>query len=469
MNVSIRQQLYILLIGFSLFTVVLGGLSYQTILKVNADLHDVADVQLPAVRLMTLADMMHDGLRSVVMEIIIQSGNNDKQSVESLLTELHEKSGDFRKYIENLEQLSLTPETMSAISNAKPEMDEYIELGFQVARIASTNGSNAAVVRIPTFMKSFKSLEIKMEVLGDLIQKESEKTRTNGAALAKKNAFVNIFGILAVVIVGLLVVHKLLGVINRFVESIEKSGKEVARVSEELSAVSSEVAQGSTTSVASIRETATLLEEIAAKVRSNSENAVVVQSMSTESQNSALSGNREIEKLVSAMNQIREYSKKMDEIISVIDDIAFQTNLLALNAAVESARAGDHGKGFAVVAEAVRSLAQRSSGAAKDISVMIRDSIHMIQDSNHLAAKSGATLKSIVTSVENVSRLNDEVSTASQDQSNRIVQLSAAMNALNEFSRKNAVSAEQVASSSNEMAHQAQYLQESVATLRKMI
>lgn len=167
------------------------------------------------------------------------------------------------------------------------------------------------------------------------------------------------------------------------------------------------------------------------------------------------------------MQDINKSSKKMEEIINVIDEIAFQTNLLALNAAVEAARAGEMGRGFAVVAEAVRSLAQRSSSAAKDISLMIKESITKIETGNRIVESSKEALGSIFNSVKEVSDLNHQISNASQEQSEGIRQISEAMNQIDSATQKNATGAQEVAVISTEVLQQSKELKGLVLQLNE--
>lgn len=200
-------------------------------------------------------------------------------------------------------------------------------------------------------------------------------------------------------------------------------------------------------------------------VKLNADHAREASTLSLTSRSSAEKGESEINQLITAMTDISQSSKKIEDIINVIDDIAFQTNLLALNAAVEAARAGEQGKGFAVVADAVRNLAQRSAGAAKEIAVLIKESVSKIERGSKIADNSGTVLKEIVTSVKKVADLNNEIASASQEQANGLSQINKAMNQLDQATQGNAASAEEAASSSEQMAAQARILQDLVAEL----
>jgi methyl-accepting chemotaxis protein len=180
-------------------------------------------------------------------------------------------------------------------------------------------------------------------------------------------------------------------------------------------------------------------------VQMNTKNAEQAAKLSTVSTNEAFQGNDQVQKLIQSISEISQDSKKMEEIIVVIDDIAFQTNLLALNAAVEAARAGEHGRGFAVVAEAVRTLAQRSSSSAKDINALIAESVRKVKQGSILAEQSGKVLESIVSNVKKVSELNESIATGSGEQSIAISQINQAMSQLDKSSRQNSEASQKVA------------------------
>ena len=204
-------------------------------------------------------------------------------------------------------------------------------------------------------------------------------------------------------------------------------------------------------------------------IKRNSDHAKEAATLSMTANTVATKGEREIGQVVSSIQEIAADSKKIEEIINVIDDIAFQTNLLALNAAVEAARAGEQGKGFAVVAEAVRTLAQRSASAAKDIGDLIKGSVEKIERGSEQAAQGGAVLSEIVTSIKRVSDLNTEIDTASAEQAHGISQISQVMNSLDSTTQLNAAAAEESAAASEELSAQATTMKSNVELLKGIV
>jgi len=184
------------------------------------------------------------------------------------------------------------------------------------------------------------------------------------------------------------------------------------------------------------------------------------------SRDTAETGGQVVTTAVAAMTEINKASKKIADIITVIDEIAFQTNLLALNAAVEAARAGEQGRGFAVVAAEVRNLAQRSAAAAKEIKALIRDSVQKVQDGSELVTRSGQTLVEIVTAVKRVSGIIAEIAAASQEQSAGIDQVNRAVAQMDHVVQQNAAHTEELSSTARALATQASELQALVGRFR---
>ncbi|WP_374031125.1 methyl-accepting chemotaxis protein [Bdellovibrio bacteriovorus] len=302
------------------------------------------------------------------------------------------------------------------------------------------------------------------------------KATTEGVLAHQAEQSVKMWNILTTIIGNILISGTLLWIASRM-------SKEISGISEKLTEASNHVAgavtqmtsagtslsQSSTEAAASLEETVASLEELSSMVQMNSDNAKQAASLSASSREVAEKGQGEISKLISSMEQISGSSRKIEEIIHVIDDIAFQTNLLALNAAVEAARAGEQGKGFAVVAEAVRALAQRSASAAKDITQLIKQSVQQVEEGSQIASSSGVVLDNIVTSVKKVADLNNEIATASTEQTAGIQQISKAMNQLDQAAQSNAASAEEIAASSAEIDSMAATSQKLTSQLNEVI
>jgi methyl-accepting chemotaxis protein len=200
------------------------------------------------------------------------------------------------------------------------------------------------------------------------------------------------------------------------------------------------------------------MEEMTSTIKQNADNAKQANQLAVAAREVAEKGGMVTEKAVEAMDEINRSSKKIADIINVIDEIAFQTNLLALNAAVEAARAGEQGRGFAVVASEVRNLAQRSATAAKEIKSLINESVQKVGDGSELVNRSGQTLEEIVHSVKRVTDIIAEISAASQEQAAGIDQVNKAVMQMDQGTQQNAALVEQATSASQSMAQQAQDL-----------
>lgn len=236
---------------------------------------------------------------------------------------------------------------------------------------------------------------------------------------------------------------------------------------------SSEIAQGNADlssrteqQAANLEETASSMEELTSTVKLNADNAKQANVLAEQASTVAVDGGALIQQVVTTMNAINESARKISDIIGVIDGIAFQTNILALNAAVEAARAGDQGRGFAVVASEVRTLAQRSANAAKDIKALISDSVQKIDNGNSLVGKSGDTMKEIVSAIKRVNDIMAEIAAASAEQSTGIEEVSTAVSQMDEMTQQNAALVEQAAAAAESLQSQADQLNRNVAQFR---
>ena len=254
--------------------------------------------------------------------------------------------------------------------------------------------------------------------------------------------------------------------INQTITNLKGMVGQIQTTSVSLVGAAGEIAQGNADlsqrteeQASSLEETASSIEELSGTIRQNADNARQANQLASGARDQAESGGDVVQKAVDAMGEINSSSKKIADIIGVIDEIAFQTNLLALNAAVEAARAGEQGRGFAVVAGEVRNLAQRSAGAAKEIKTLIQDSVEKVEDGSRLVDQSGQTLGEIVSSVKKVSDIIAEIAAASQEQSSGIDQVNKAVTQMDEVTQQNAALVEEAAAASESMDEQARGLQ----------
>ncbi|HEX8884645.1 MAG TPA: methyl-accepting chemotaxis protein, partial [Noviherbaspirillum sp.] len=216
----------------------------------------------------------------------------------------------------------------------------------------------------------------------------------------------------------------------------------------------------------SLEETASAMDELNSTVRQNEDNARQANQLALAASDVAVRGGAVVSDVVQTMGAINAASHRIADIISVIDGIAFQTNILALNAAVEAARAGEHGRGFAVVASEVRSLAQKSASAAREIKALITDSVSQVEGGTKLAQQAGATMEEVVASVRRVTDMMGEISSASAEQSAGIGQVNDAITQMDQVTQQNAALVEEAAAAAGALQEQAQHLLTAVQVFR---
>lgn len=260
---------------------------------------------------------------------------------------------------------------------------------------------------------------------------------------------------------------------NTTAEKLAEMMGEIREAVDTINTASSEISQGNTDlssrteqQASSLEETASSMEELTSTVRQNADNARQANTLAAKASDVAVEGGSLIDQVVKTMASINESAQKISDIIGVIDGIAFQTNILALNAAVEAARAGEQGRGFAVVASEVRTLAQRSANAAKDIKALISDSVSKINNGNDLVGKSGNTMKEVVTSIKRVNDIMAEIAAASAEQSAGLDEVGKAVMQMDEMTQQNAALVEQAAAAAESLLSQAEQLATNIARFK---
>ncbi len=254
--------------------------------------------------------------------------------------------------------------------------------------------------------------------------------------------------------------------LQKMVGQVRTGSDAIAGATRQIAAGNADLSQRTEEQASSLEETASSMEELTSIVKQNADNARQASTLAVNASDIAVKGGEVVGRVVETMAGINDSSKKIADIIGVIEGIAFQTNILALNAAVEAARAGEQGRGFAVVAGEVRSLAQRSATAAKEIKELIGDSVGRVRHGSKLVAEAGTVIDEVVVAVKRVTDIMGEISAASDEQSSGIEQVNQAVNQMDEVTQQNAALVEEAAAAAQSLEAQAEALRRAVSAFR---
>ena len=368
-----------------------------------------------AVEVLSKAIPVGDRINAVVKDATARKENNGKQAYEDS-TRLYEKSRTWMMTI-----------IVIAIGFA-------IVLGYFIARLISTPLGQAVGV-------------LDSVAAGDLTRSLDVQAKDEIGQMAKA-------------------LNTAVDGMREALSDVRGSADSLASASQQLAASSEQLSSGAQEQASGLEETSASLQEVTSSVRQNADSARQANQLAAAARETAEKGGQVVSSAVTAMGEINTASKKIADIITAIDEIAFQTNLLALNAAVEAARAGEQGRGFAVVASEVRSLAQRSATAAKEIKTLIQDSVRKVEAGSQMVNQSGGVLLEIVSSVKRVTDIVGEISAASREQSTGVEQISKAMLQMDQVTQQNASQTEELSATAQSLASGADQLQGLVARFR---
>jgi methyl-accepting chemotaxis protein len=440
--------------------VFVGGYGFLKASQLMQQMDQVASVQLPAVRSMTLLDMSHDAVHAAVLGSIITSEMGDVEGWKQTVKALDEEKAHFKEYLGILAGLPLHDGTKQAIHQVDPVIDEYIRMASSIMQTAGQGKSVDAKAGIKGFHVIFESLEVRLEQLGDMIEEDSKATQLAGREVLQEIGWITFVASAFSALISVLIIFNLIRTLKNILRHISESAGEVAQASGELTANNGSLSDSVTRTAASLQETSAAVEELSSIMQRNSEHAMEAQRLSESSRKAAQEGEEKIQKMIQTIESIAVSSRQMQAITQTIDDIAFQTNLLALNAAIEAARAGQEGRGFAVVAEAVRALAAKSSQAARGISVHINQSVEVITGGSALADEGRHALQEIRSATEKMSHLNRELAERHRELMIGLTEINKAVNTLDQDSQRNALVAENLNSTSGHLEKNAKELRE---------
>ncbi len=456
---GLRGKLLVLVV---LPVVVLGGLgwfSLRTIQGLTDGLEKANRVRLPLATYAGHLEASSQEIRRWMLNAVVTPDATEKQQYVEKTRDAVRRFEDTRVAYEALprneqaralyaEVPGRWKEAQKVINEVLSEIEQGGDAGSRMAYGSIRTRLRAAMSPIDETLESLDKARLE-RVKAELEQQETESREAEAWMLG-----LIVSAVAGVILLGFGLASRLAGVLSLAIDRLNESSSDLGVASQQIATASQGLSNGSVEAASALEETVSSLEQLNSMVKRNTDDAREAAQISQRSRESAEGGEGELRSLIEAMGEMAHSSKKIGEIINVIDDIAFQTNLLALNAAVEAARAGEQGKGFAVVAEAVRSLAQRSAAAAKDITTLIQDSSRRTERGVQIADRSGRSLRDIVESIKRVSELNQQIAGASQEQSAGLTQISRAIGQIDQTTQSNAASAEETSAASQKLSTQ---------------
>nr|WP_309295455.1 methyl-accepting chemotaxis protein [Nitrosomonas sp.] len=506
---TIKSRLMMMIGILSLLLTGVGSVGLYGINQSNQGLKNVyEDRTVPAVDLGTI----NDHWQVMRMNAVVAANLNDTEIAKARTTDTARRYAEVQKIWSVYMQTYLTPEEAvfaeSYIQNEKIYVESR-DRTFQLANAgnfeaARTNAMNDAAPKFDVLHKNIFDL---INLQGRVASEEYAAAQNNFETIFIVIGTAILAGVILALIIGMMLIRTIVGPLNEAVavanavasgdltsrievnsnnetgrlmhalkqmnnNLVELVGKvrtgtdSIFTASSEIAAGNSDLSQRTEEQASSLEETASSMEELTSTVRQNADNARQANQLASGASEVAVKGGAVVGQVVQTMSAINDSSKKIVDIISVIDGIAFQTNILALNAAVEAARAGEQGRGFAVVATEVRTLAQRSAAAAKEIKELISDSVNKVADGTKLVDEAGATMNEIVNAVKRVTDIMAEISAASQEQSSGIEEVNQAVTQMDEVTQQNAALVEEAAAAAESMQEQAQNLIQAISVFK---
>jgi methyl-accepting chemotaxis protein-1 (serine sensor receptor) len=508
-NLTIKSRL-VFVIGFlSLLLVAIGAIGLVSLSAANGSLQTIYDDRLVPMGQLDHIVRTIDRNRMAIAETL----NGDPAVVGPKMDEVDRSTATIAKTWEAFSANRLTAEEKALADKAYASLQKFQNEGLKPAVDAqrAVNVQMATEILQGPMAQHYAMLQEQIDALIrmqlDVAKKEYERTQSLYGTVRMVSVAAILFGVLLAALIGtwltraisaplekavkvargvaagdleqnievrsrdetgqlLLALKEMSGSLVRTIDSVRHGTETIGVAAREIASGNADLSARTESQASSLEETASSMEELTQTVKQNAENARQANQLVVSASDVASRGGQVVGQVVSTMGSIKDSSNKIVDIIGVIDGIAFQTNILALNAAVEAARAGEQGRGFAVVAAEVRSLAQRSAGAAKEIKALIGDSVEKVDSGSKLVDEAGKTMGEIVSSVGRVADIMNEITAASQEQSEGIEEVNRAIAQMDEMTQQNAALVEQAAAAAQSMREQADSLAREVAVFK---
>lgn len=507
-DMSIKSRLILVISLLSILLVGIGGLGIYGLNKTNISFKGVyEDRAVPLGELSLVVDRMQSTRLSAVISSFARKPEVVKEQQAAINQLDAEISAAWQRYLAT----NLTPIERTLIESFNHEWKSYSEARNYTMAIASTGDFDLAIKNVADATSKFDAAHATafrlLKLQSDEGAKEYSESQNNYENIFITSVTVIALGIMLAVVIGFMLIRAIVNPLNEAVtianavaagdltsridvNTTNETGRllqalktmnenladlvgkvrlgidQISTASGEIASGNSDLSQRTEEQASSLEETASSMEELTSTVRQNADNARQANQLAASASEVAGKGGAVVGQVVQTMSSINDSSKKIVEIISVIDGIAFQTNILALNAAVEAARAGEQGRGFAVVATEVRTLAQRSAAAAKEIKELINDSVGKVEEGTRLVDEAGSTMDEVVSAVKRVTDIMSEISAASHEQSSGIEQVNEAVTQMDTATQQNAALVEEAAAAAESMRDQAHALTQAVSQFR---
>jgi methyl-accepting chemotaxis protein len=509
-NMSVKAKLFATLALTGIVMIVVGVIGLGGTKSTNADLDAIFSNRFMPTGWVGTIESHELAVLEKAEEVVIRQ---DAAAVKSALDVLQEREGEVKELLRKLDATELTDKERDIVGKFRSHGSDVLT-HVQEALFAAQSGSFSAAES--ALIEKARPAYEKLTATGDSLlstQIEVAQEMRTQADKSFKRVSALIIGAIVIglgiaALAGVLIIRSILGALNaavniadrissgelgnnvrvdsndelgRLLESLQRmdaklveivggvrgSADAVGAAARQLSHGNDDLSQRTQEQAAALEETASSMEQMTATVKQNADNARQANQLAVGAREQAERGGAVVQRAIGAVGEINNSSRKIADIIGVIDEIAFQTNLLALNAAVEAARAGEQGRGFAVVASEVRNLAQRSASAAKEIKGLINDSVDKVKIGSELVDESGKTLAEIMESVKKVTDIVAEIAAASEEQSAGIEQVNNAVSQMDNVTQQNAALVEEASAASKSMEQQSSTLVSQIGYFRR--